>query len=196
MYSLSPSMRLGVAYRSSVKYTLEGDQTLPGISIPVKAKLELPDTFTLSVWQQVSDRWEAMGDLSYTNWSTVDRLNVISRTSGRQIGSELFNYSSSWRFAWGAAYKASDAIKYKFGIAYDRTPVGNGDRSARVPDGDRIWLSLGGQWKPSRESALDVGYSYLYLRDPSLSQNSGTGILRGKYDDHAHILGVQYSQGF
>lgn len=196
MYSLSPSMRLGVAYRSSVKYTLEGDQTLPGISIPVKAKLELPDTFTLSVWQQVSDRWEAMGDLSYTNWSTVDRLNVISRTSGRQIGSELFNYSSSWRFAWGAAYKASDAIKYKFGVAYDRTPVGNGDRSARVPDGDRIWLSLGGQWKPSRESALDVGYSYLYLRDPSLSQNSGTGILRGKYDDHAHILGVQYSQGF
>ncbi len=195
-YQLSPAMRIGVAYRSSIKYTLEGDMTGGGLTVPVKAKLELPDTFTLSVWQQVSDRWEAMGDLSYTNWSTVDRLNVVNRNSGNLMATELFNYSDSWRFAWGAAYKYTEAVKYKFGIAYDRTPTTNGDRSARVPDNNRIWLSLGAQWKPTPTSALDVGYAYLYLQDAKINQTLGAATLRGKYDDNAHILGVQYSLGF
>lgn len=201
MYTLSPAMRIGVAYRSSIKYTLEGDQTVGATTTPAKAKLELPDSFTLSVWQQVSDRWEAMGDLSYTNWNTVDKLNVYNRTSGTLLGTENFGYESSWRFAWGAAYKASDAWKYKFGIAYDRTPTTNGARSARVPDNSRIWFSLGAQWKPSAASVLDFGYAYLYVRDPKINQTkdfaaAGTATLRGSYDASVHILGIQYTQGF
>ena len=100
-------MRVGVSYRSAIQYTLEGNQNIGALVIPARAKLELPDTFTLSVWQQVSDRWEAMGDLSYTHWGTVERLNVYSRTSGALLGSENFGYENSWRFAWGAAYKYS-----------------------------------------------------------------------------------------
>jgi long-subunit fatty acid transport protein len=61
-------MRVGLSYRSSMKYTLEG--TLNGAT-PVRADVELPDTAILSVWQQVSDRWEAMGDLSYTRWNSL-----------------------------------------------------------------------------------------------------------------------------
>lgn len=192
LFTLSPAMRVGVAYRSSIDYKLEGSLN----TLPAKAKLELPDTFTLSVWEQVSDRWEAMGDLSYTNWSTVDRLNVYSRTSGALLGSENFGYENSWRFAWGAAYKYSDSLKYKFGIAYDRTPVSDSTRTARVPDNNRIWLSLGGQWKPSRESALDVGYAYIYMKDPRIEQVKGTRTLSGRYDNSGHVLGLQYTQGF
>jgi long-chain fatty acid transport protein len=153
------------------------------------------------VWQQVSDRWEAMGDLSYTHWSTVSRLNVMNRSTGAPLGTEPFGYTNSWRFAWGAAYKVNDAWKAKFGIAYDRTPTTDSDRSARVPDNDRVWLSVGGQWKPSKETALDFGYAYLYLKDPSINQTrnfpgGNTSTLRGNYSDSGHVLGVQYSQGF
>lgn len=201
LFTLSPAMRVGVSYRSSIKHRLEGNADTALGSTPVRADLKLPDTFILSVWQQVSDRWEAMGDLSYTNWSTVDRLDIINRTTGAQYGSEPFGYRDSWRFAWGAAYKVNDAWKSKFGIAYDRTPTTNGDRSARVPDNNRIWLSVGGQWKPSKDTAVDFGYAYLYLRDPTINQTKdfgggNTATLRGKYDDSAHVLGVQYSQGF
>jgi len=202
LFTLSPAMRVGVSYRSAMDYKLEGNQTVEGVaSIPASAKLKLPDTFILSVWQQVSDRWEAMGDLSYTNWSTVNRLNVMNRNTGVQIGSEKFGYGDSWRFAWGAAYKVNDAWKTKFGIAYDRTPTTDADRSARVPDNDRVWLSVGGQWKPSKGAAVDFGYAYLYLKDPAINQAkdfgaAGTANLRGHYSDSAHVLGVQYSQGF
>lgn len=193
LFTLSPAMRVGLSYRSSMKYTLEGKAN--GL-LPIKADVELPDTVILSVWQQVSDRWEAMGDVSYTRWSTLKTLNIVNRSSGALLTSETFNYDNSWRIAWGAAYKATDAVKLKFGIAYDRTPVSDDDRSARVPDNDRLWLSLGGQWSAGRYGKVDVGYAYLYVKDASINQNKNGTFLRGDYDAGAHIVGVQYSTGF
>ncbi len=193
LFTLSPAMRVGLSYRSSMKYTLEG--TMNG-TIPVRADVELPDTAILSVWQQVSDRWEAMGDLSYTRWGTLRSLNVVSRTNGAMLGTESFNYDNAWRVAWGAAYKASDAAKLKFGIAYDRTPVKDADRSARVPDNSRLWLSVGGQWNAGRYGKIDLGYSYLYVRDPDINMTKNGTTLRGSYDAGAHLIGLQYSVGF
>ncbi|MFZ2971223.1 MAG: outer membrane protein transport protein [Ferribacterium limneticum] len=188
LFTLSPAMRVGISYRSVIKHKLDG--TLNG-ALPVNADVKLPDTFILSVWQQVSDRWEAMGDLSYTRWSSMRALNILN-SSGTQVGSETFNYENSWRFAWGAGYKATDKAKLKFGIAFDRTPVRDEYRSARVPDNNRLWLSLGGQWNAGAVGKFDLGYSYLYVIDPTISQ----GALQGKYDASAHIIGVQYSVGF
>jgi long-chain fatty acid transport protein len=187
LFTLSPAMRVGVSYRSAISHTLEG--RVNGVT-PVKADVDLPGTFILSVWQQVSDRWEAMGDLSYTRWNSVDRLAVIDRNTGAQLGAaEVYNYDNAWRIAWGAAYKLNDAGKLKFGLAYDRTPVSTAYRSVRVPDANRLWLSLGGQWHISAASTLDVGYSYIYMKDTKIAQ----GAAIGKYDNDAHVVGVQYS---
>jgi long-chain fatty acid transport protein len=193
LFTLSPAMRVGLSYRSAIKHELEGTRSLGAASVDAKAAIKLPDTFTLSVWQQVSDRWEAMGDFSYTNWSTLDKLNIVSSAA---TDVENFGYKDSWRLAWGAAYKMSDATKLKFGIAYDRTPTSNATRSARVPDNDRIWLSLGGQWALGRNSKVDVGYAYLYVKDPDIHQTKLGVTLNGSYSDSAHILGVQYSAAF
>jgi long-chain fatty acid transport protein len=182
-------MRVGISYRSPIKYRLEG--TINGAT-PVYADFKLPDTFILSVWQQVSDRWEAMGDLSYTRWNSMKALNVHSSTSGTLLSSEVFNYENAWRFAWGAGYKATEQAKLKFGIAFDRTPVRDEYRSPRVPDNNRLWLSLGGQWNAGAYGKVDIGYSYLYVIDPVISQPG----LQGKYDASAHIVGMQYSVGF
>ncbi len=193
LFTLSPAMRVGVSYRSAMKYHLEGKLN---DTTPINADVKLPDTFILSVWQQVSDRWEAMGDLSYTRWNTLKALNVYSQATGALITSETFNYDNSWRLAWGAAYKATDSVKLKFGIAYDRTPVSNDDRSARVPDNDRVWFSLGGQWNAGAYGRFDLGYSYLYVKDASVNQSKNGTNLRGHYENGAHLLGAQYSVGF
>ena len=204
LFTLSPAMRVGVSYRSTMSYTLDGDRTLGAApSTSASADLKLPDTVILSVWQQVSDRWEAMGDLSFTRWNTLDKLNVRS-VAGTET--ESFNYDNSWRIAWGAAYKASDAWKVKFGIAYDRTPTSDDNRTARTPDNDRLWFSFGGQWNGGVYGRIDAGYAYLYMKDPSINQTRtfttpagapvGISNLRGSYNDSAHVLGIQYSNGF
>ncbi len=193
LFTLSPSMRLGLSYRSAVKHTLEG--TING-ALPIRADLKLPDTLTWSVWQQLSERWEVMGDLSYTRWGSLKQLEVFNRTTGAALPGEVFNYSNAWRLAWGAAYKANERLKIKFGIAYDRTPVKDSDRSVRVPDNDRLWLSFGGQWNTGGYGIIDLGYAYLYVKDPSLAQNRNGVNLVGAYDASAHLLGMQYSLGF
>lgn len=193
LFTLSPAMRLGLSYRSAIDYRLTGTRSLGASSAAATADVKLPDTFILSVWQQLSDRWEAMGDWSYTRWSTLDQLQVRG-SFGTDV--EPFNYGNSWRIAWGSAYKATDSVKLKFGIAYDRTPVQDGYRTARVPDNDRLWFSLGGRWNGGAYGVVDLGYSYIYVRDPGIDQSKLGTTLRGQYDAGAHVLGVQYSVGF
>ena len=203
LFTLSPAMRVGVSYRSTMSYTLDGNRTLGAVpSTSANADLKLPDTVILSVWQQVSDNWEAMGDLSFTRWNTLDKLNVRS-AAGTET--ESFNYDNSWRIAWGAAYKASDAWKVKFGIAYDRSPTSDDNRTARMPDNNRLWFSFGGQWNGGVYGRIDAGYAYLYIKDPSINQTQtfatpagapGISNLRGSYSDSGHLLGTQYSNGF
>lgn len=172
LFTLSPAMRVGVAYRSKIAHDLSGHRN----GAAFKGDLDTPASLTLSVWQQMSDRWEAMGDLSYTRWKSID-------------GYDLDN---AWRFAWGAAYKFNPQAKLKFGIAYDHAPMGKSKRIAALPDNDRIWFSLGGQWTFGKASVLDVGYAYQYLSDGKLSD----GAVVGKYKGSGHVFGVQYAIGF
>ena len=43
---------------------------------------------------------------------------------------------------------------------------------------------------------VDLGYSYLYVRDPEINMTKNSTTLRGSYDAGAHIVGLQYSVGF
>jgi long-chain fatty acid transport protein len=208
MLQLSPSTRLGIAYRSSIEYDIEGSvsfQNRPAAlaaALPdgsIKVNIEMPDMATLSVYQKLSDQWELMGDLSWTGWSNIPSLDIF-RSNGTLLTKEVLNWDDTWRVAFGGAYKYSDQWKAKFGLAYDESPVSDQFRLARLPDNDRIWLSLGGQYKPTKDSALDFGYTYIFVDDPSISTDpanaAAKGILRGQYDNDVNLLGVQYSMSF
>lgn len=195
LFTLSPAMRVGISYRSSIAHDLEGRVN----GQATRARIDMPDTATLSVWQQVSDRWEAMGDLSYTRWDRLKSLNFVDRNGGALLVSEPFGYGNAWRLAWGAAYLLNDAVKLKFGFAYERSPSGNPTRNAWAPDGDALRLALGGQWRIG-SGRLDAGYSYRLVKDAKIAQSrvvgGATNLLRGEYELATHTLGVQYSVGF
>jgi len=180
LVTLSPAMRLGFSYRSGMEYRFDASPTLsafPGVN--ARGRFRTPEVFSFSVWQQVTERWEAMGDFSYSHWKS------------------LADYDrNSWRLAWGAAYTWDNQWKTKFGLAYDRSPISNSQRLALLPDAHRVWFSLGAQYQFGKASALDFGYAYQWVKKPRLDNNLGAAHLRGKYDASGHILGIQYSQGF
>jgi long-chain fatty acid transport protein len=176
LFTLSPAMRVGLAYRSAVDYRLKGN---------LNGDLKLPGTFTLSVWQQVSDNWEAMGDLSFTQWNRFDRSTVGLANTGA-------DYRNAWRFAWGAAYKNNDSLKTKFGLAFDRSATRNGDVNLRVPEYNHLWLSVGAQWMTGSAGKVDLGYAYKISRDVNFS----AGAVNGQLETGSHVLGLQYSAGF
>jgi long-chain fatty acid transport protein len=98
LFTVSPTTKVGVSYRSTIQYHTDGKVKLSSDGTPagnatatalrngggqsdVKADLEVPDTFIVSVTQKLSDRWEMLGDVSWTGWSSIDNVNII-RTSG------------------------------------------------------------------------------------------------------------------
>ncbi|MDH3210820.1 MAG: outer membrane protein transport protein, partial [Burkholderiaceae bacterium] len=192
--------RLGVSHRSTIKYALDGGIS-GSLSIPASADLEVPDTFILSATHAVDDRWELLGDLSWTGWSSIDTVNITRKSDGAVIQPIDAKFDDTWRVAVGANYKYSDAWRLKGGLAYDQTPAPDAQhRLAALPDGDRIWLTLGAQWRPTKTSSMDVGAAYLYLKDTEINNNqvsAGRGLVKGRYDSSdVRILGVQYSMSF
>ena len=198
LFDLSPSTRVGVSYRSAIKHELDGDLRVSGPAAGANAALttgkasvdvELPDTFVLSVVQQLDPRWEMLGDVSWTGWSKIDKLDIV-RTSGALTGATVqtldTDFRDTWRIALGANYRLDDAWKLKFGVAYDQTPVKSAaTRLVSLPDSNRTWLTVGGQWKADKVSTLDLGVAYLYVPEPKINNDqlaAGRGTVTGVYD--------------
>lgn len=220
LFKLAPQTKLGVSYRSSVKYETKGKMETSGPSAALNAggsndasaSIKMPDVFILSVTQGVSDRLELLGDVSWTGWSSIPKVDIM-RTSGTRSGQVAqvldTNFKDTWRFAVGANYKLDDAFKLKFGIAYDQTPVKDAEhRLTSLPDNNRTWFSAGAQWKASKTMTVDVGGAYLYVKDAEINNNQSTtgltataqsanrGTVKGTYEDSAWILGAQLSMAF
>ncbi len=217
IYQLTPTMRIGLAYRSTMDYTLKGTAkfdapdsgSVGGNAIiagfngtragHVKADVELPDSATMSVVEKISDRWTMMGDISWTGWSTLQSLKV-NNVNGTTVSNEELRWRDTWRVAFGGTYAYTDAIALKFGLAWDQTPVRDSTRLPRVPDEDRFWLSFGAQWKPTPGSAVDLGYAHLFVKDAKVNNSGGSaagkGLLSGEYDNSVDIIGIQYSARF
>lgn len=214
LFTLSETTRVGVSYRSKIKHTLSGslkvkggDPVLNGASSSdAEADVELPDTFILSVKQQLNNRWEMLGDVSWTGWSSIGDINIV-RTSGPLNGATAqtleADFRDTWRIALGANYLLNDDWTLKFGVAYDQTPVRDpSTRLVSLPDNNRTWLTVGAQWKVAPESKLDFGLAYLHIPESKVDNDQGAasaplrGRVTGVYDARVWILGAQYSMAF
>jgi long-chain fatty acid transport protein len=172
-------------------------------TVGAKAELKMPDTFIMSVTQKLSDKWEMLGDVSWTGWSSIPKVDIMRVTGGNPAQTLDTDFRNTWRVALGSNYQYNDAWKLKFGVAYDQTPVkGAGTRLVSLPDNDRVWFSWGAQWAPDKASRLDLGISYIYVRDSKIDNNQGTttaplrGRVTGEYTGNIWLLGAQYSMSF
>lgn len=221
LFTFSPATKVGISYRSAVKYDLTGDFKFDGTTAqsagaPVfgattnrsaKATLKLPDTWIFSATHTLNDRVELLGDISWTGWSSIPKVDVYnSQTTGAgaisgNIAQTLdTDFRDTWRVALGTNYRYTDALKLKLGVAYDQTPVkGASTRLVSLPDNNRIWLSVGAQWKPSKDTALDFGLAHLFVKNSKIDNNQSTqnrGRVTGTFSDSAWIFGLQYSMAF
>ena len=202
LFTLSPSTKVGISYRSTIKYKTEGHTNLNGAWLnDSKASLTLPDTAILSVTQKLSDRWEMLGDISWTGWSSIPKVNIL-KADGSLAQVLDTEFKDAWRVALGANYQLNSAWKLKYGIAYDQTPVrGPTTRLVSLPDNDRVWLSFGAQWAPDKAQKIDLGAAYIHVRDSKIRNDQTSvipsrGYVAGEYSGNIWVLGAQYSYAF
>src|SRR5258706_8932425 len=198
MFQLAPDTRLGVSYRSSIKFHLTGtvafSQALAGAN--VSTDIKMPDSASIALQHRLNPGWTLLADVTRTGCAKVKDLTVV-RDTGAQLETTPENFKNTWRVGVGAVHRYDDAWSIKMGVAYDQTPVNDTDRTARLPDQNRIWLSFGGQYRLSKDGTLDFGYAHLFIKDASINQNPGTAIqLTGTYKGSVDILGAQFVYRF
>jgi long-chain fatty acid transport protein len=197
LYNFNSSIRVGIAYRSAISYTLKGNVTsaLPSANTPVSLDVKMPDTLSLSGFHQLDDKWDFMADATWTGWSSFKQIKVVNN-SGAVISNTVENWKDTVRVSVGATHHFSEQWLARAGLAYDQSPVPAAYLTARIPDNNRTWLALGGQYKASAASKIDFGYAHLFVKDSNINSANPSPALVGIYKNSVDILSAQYTYIF
>lgn len=219
LFQPSHNTRVGIAYRSKVSLNVRGDAdftvdpvfraqmngNLTGgfaalfTDTKFKAKIDLPETLSIGSFQRVNNRWDMMGDISWTNWS---RFETLRADFDNPVQSDLVqpeNWEDTFRVALGITYHYTPEWDFRFGYAYDQSAIDrSSDRGPRIPDNDRNWLSFGMNYNPSDAIQLSLNYAHLFIEDGnSRFADATTGhILQGEFETDVNILSGQVSWVF
>lgn len=213
MFQLGSDMRIGVSYRSKMRYTLDGTVTVTtptgavvaGSSGASTAAITFPDMGSVSVMQKFGDKWDLLGDITFTRWSEIGAVDVMNSTNGTQRDKLVFNFDDAWRVSFGLNYHLTEKWTFKGGIAWDQSPVSDQFRTVRLPDADRYWLSLGAKFRMSSNLAFDVGYSHLFIQNATINNSrtqfggnpaTTTSTVNGEYEASVNILSLQLAYTF
>jgi long-chain fatty acid transport protein len=213
LFNAGPATRVGVTYRSSIEHDLTGSLqfSAPGLAATnnVRLNAELPDTFSIGLAHQANRTWELLADVTYTKWSQIKALPLVTTSAsavvpaaGVTVDTFNFQFKDTWRIGVGANWKWRDDFTWKFGVAYDNSPVTDQFRTVTLPDSDRTWIAIGGKYQMSKQAALDFGYAHIFFKDASINQQRGVGAppfqgnVIGNYDASVNILSMQFSYNF
>ncbi len=219
LYEWRDTTRFGLNYRSKVNVHAEGPSEIltpfaanPAASMilqTVRATVVLPETWTLSGYHEFNDKIAATVDIAWTNWSRFDEL-ALSFSPGVATGLDTVTeerFVDTWRFAVGGIYNLNEQWLLKAGIAFDETPTQQQFRTARIPDEDRTWLSIGAAYTLNKCLRFDVGYAHLFFKDSTIDERApnravppfspaSQARLAGSYDGSANIVGIQMRYDF
>ncbi len=211
MAELPNDFRVGVAYRSKMKYSLSGNfdintpataATVAGLAGLVnqgaKTDITLPASLSVSAYQQIGPQWAFMADITQTYWSSIQELR-IKFDAGQPDSVVTLNLMNTYRFSVGTTYKPNDSWTLRAGFALDQSPVVNdADRTPRLPDADRTWYAIGAGWQASRSLGFDFGYAYIKVDTAQVrktatptNENAFRGNLSADYTGTIQVLSAQ-----
>ncbi len=197
LWDLGADSRLGLHYRSPVRYKVAGDvhfenPALPAIESPtlaatvgalaagvnaaalydsgVTADVKIPAIANLSFVGAVGGGWSVMADLQWTQWSTIQNLRFV-RADGSTLQDTPENFRDAWKLAVGTAWRTGGPWTLRGGLAWDQTPARDEFRTPRLPDSDRTWLAAGAQYAFDPQLQLDFGLAYLFGRKGSIDKS-------------------------
>ncbi len=170
IWDITPDMRVGAHYRSSLKYTVHGNASFNNPTLPplgplapigaslsaavnstalfnsgVTAAIELPSITNVSFFGHVSPKWDVMADIQFTNWSTIQDLTFV-RTTGAVLQSTPEHFKDVWRFSVGTSYYLDQQLEVPGGIGVRPVAGANGIPHAapagREPDVAFAWRAI------------------------------------------------------
>ena len=205
--------RVGLTYHSKVNYKLEGHTEVtaaPSSPAPflksnrydASLKIETPESYDLSVTQDLNEAWKLYAGTTWTRWSRLKDITVnndgVTAQSGGALAPQIVgtikedqNWHDTWAYALGTSYQLNKQWVLRTGLSFDQSPTNNTDRSPRIPTGDRTIFSIGAGFNPTDDWTIDVAYSYLKEESVTVKRANALGqSYNAKYENSANGFGV------
>ena len=212
MFSPSDSTRFGIGFRSKVSQKVEGDLNVTSptgatlVAAGAEAEVDLPETVYLGAFHSLNEKVDLLASARWTNWSRFDELR-IKFDNGLPDSVTPENWDDSWTLSIGTNYHLNNEWTLRAGYAHDESPVPDEDRTARIPDSDRDWFTLGASYTPNPNFTVDLGYAHLSGDDATINESTViaappaapavlASTLVGEYDGSADIFGIQLQWRF
>lgn len=231
MWDINDRARMGVNYRSKVSHTLEGTAEWAADGAAAKqawaaklleksgyvpnekagVKIVTPESLSVHGMYKVSDKANLFGDVTWTRHSRFNKAELVfekEKTIGMNKKSDRTTITPNWRntykVGFGGSYQISEPLQLRAGIAFDKSPVRNADyRMNSLPDGNRIWFSVGAKYQLGKNHVIDAAYSHIHINDTTYrtAKASGNdvdskGASSARFKNKADILGLQYTYKF
>jgi long-chain fatty acid transport protein len=194
IYAPQPGTRIGLAYTSKVELDFEDRLDVKGSGplldrlngLNTKLDMNVPQTATLSLYQQLDRQWALLATVNWQDWSDFGEIYVEVDTSlaGSQSTTVNAKYKDTYQLALGTQYQATPKLRWDAGIAYDTSAVSDSNRTVTVPMGDSWRLGTGATYALDKNTDLNLSWDLVWLGDLPVEQSKNLSgeRLSGQYD--------------
>jgi len=205
----STNLRFGINYKSGIHGGFSGNAhfNVPTVATPLTAAgafsdtsvtstLNFPQVVSLGAVWRMGERWTALADASWTQWSEIQQF-ALSFANPTPAVAQPLHWHDSWRVAIGAIYRLTDDTDLRAGFGFDQSPIGDQFRTALLPEADDITIGAGVSHRITDHLKVSLSYDYNRQMDAPLNvMQAGSGTLRGGVRRQDHTLGVQATWQF
>jgi long-chain fatty acid transport protein len=204
-----------MAFRSKISHKLQGnsnftldtqgigaivsDATGAFIDTDASIRVEMPELLNLGIRHDINGIWSVMAEMDFTRWSRLDALDIQFSNPNQNKSVTNLEWSDTWFGSLGVEYRPSDRWQIRGGVAYEEGATSSNFRTPRVPDDDRVWLSIGGTYSYDNNIQLHAAFTHIIVKDPELDleaafplitsdENDFRGNLSGEFDLDVNIL--------
>ena len=194
LLELSPRTRVGVIYVSKIEPEFSGDLEIdlgggPAFSTSSDLEFTYPQLVRVGAYHELNDQWALLGTVGWEDWSSFDELLVSTSAGSASVPTE---WKDTYHFSGGVHYRPTDDWLLQAGIAYDTSPVSDGNRTADLPMDRQIRYAIGAQYQWNERMTIGGALEYIDLGDAAID-NSTT--LIGDYQDN-HLVVFALNVGY
>ncbi len=201
-YQINDSLKFGLAYKSKIDHKLNGDTTLEGLGTAdlytkFTSKTTTPESVNTGFAYDLSKNINIAYDLKWIRWSRLKSLTV-SPYSLLPASTTYFNMKNSILHSLGANFKTSEKFLVRTGIAYEKDGITDANRGPIIPCGNRIWASIGFNYKIVNDLSLDGAYLHQFNRNNKvkIDATSSSSGLYADYKNTANVFSIAIKKEF
>jgi long-chain fatty acid transport protein len=199
---VSPRLTVGGSYSSKITHDIEGDarfdiaQSAAARVLNQAAGLFAPTGFStefttpaiagVGLSYRACDCLTLLASATWTGWSSFDEVALVFENRAQPPEVLRQDWRDGWSVSAGWEWNFSDDTVFRAGLMYDATPVNAAIASPRIPDADRLWLSIGGSRRLGEKLSGDIGAAVAFFddRDLVLSGAAPDALFRGSLSTH------------